>query len=363
MALTDVVAGWRWFQRPWIRRAVFAVLIAVAGILALFPQRYEANVKLAPQETSTAGLSAILSQLGGNYAALLGNHQPVEIDLTIGRSFEVQSTVARRAGLVKPGADRATVAKAVRDVDRQVIVRALRGNIIEIVTSSGDPGAALNLAAVYAKTMQDRLAELSRTQTTYKRGVLNQRMREASDRLARAEAAISRFRAQYQVIAPDEQLGAAVAQLSALRSQYQATQIELAKARRTNTEQSFPVRSLRTALAAIQAQIADAERQARSNNGLTASGIAPRAIQFEQLTRELRFAQALYDSYTRYLEGAAIENLTADFNMQIVEPPFLEPDRQLNMLPLALLAIIALIAVASEFYMFRPPPGRRPVVA
>lgn len=361
--MTDLAAGWRWFRNPWARRGVFGVLIVLTALLALFPQRYEANVKLAPQETSTAGLSAILSQLGGNYAALLGSQQPVEIDLTIGRSFEVQSTVAKRAGLVPPNAGRAELDGAIRELEKMVDVRALRGNIIEIVASGSDADATLKLVAVYAKAMQDRLAQLSRTQTTYKRGVLDERMREASGRLARAEGAISRFRAQNQVIAPDEQLSAAVAQLSALRSQYQATQIELAKARRTNTEQSFPIRSLRSALAAIQAQISSAERQARSNNGLTASGIAPRAIEFERLTRELRFAQSLYDSYTRYLEGAAIEELTANFNMQIVEPPFLEPNRQFNLLPLALLAIIALIATASEFYMFRPPPGRRSVAA
>lgn len=360
--MTDVVSGWRWFHRAWLRRAVFALLIIILVLMTLFPERYEANVKLAPQETSTAGLSAILSQLGGNYAALLGNHQPVEIDLSIGRSYDVQSVVARKMGFVRPNASRADIDTAVRKVSKMATVSALRGNVMEIVASGGDPDVTLNLASVYAGAMQGRLAELSRAQTTYKRSVLNERMHEATDRLARAEAAINHFRADNRIIAPEEQLGAAVGQLNALRARAQAVQIDLAQALRTNSEQSFTVRSLRTQLGAINVQIAAAGQQARSTNGLTASGIAPRELEFQRLNRELRFSQALYDSYTRYLEGAAIENLTADFNMQIIEPPYLEPSRQFNFVPLALLAVVALMAVATEFYMFRPPVSRRALV-
>lgn len=358
LALSDFAASWPWFRNARIRRTIFAAAILVLALLALFPTRYVANVKLAPQDTNTAGLSSILSQLGGNYAALLGNHQPVEIDLAIGRSFDVQRNVARDLAMID-GTDPRSTRAAVRKLEKKVDVRALRAGIIEVEVSDRDPDDALRIATAYARAMQHRLAELSREQTAYKRGVLNERMREATDRLARAEAAITRFRQNNQVISPETQLSDAVAQLSALRAQYQAVQVELAKARRFNSPQSFQVKSIETALGAIQGQIRQAEGRARGANGLTATGIAPKTLEYQRLDRELRFAQALYESYTRYLEGASVENLTADFNMQLIEPPFLEPDRKFNRMPMALLVVMLLLAFASEFYLFRPPLGRR----
>ena len=359
MALTDVVVGWRWFRHPWLRRAIFGGLIVLAAILAIFPPRYVANVKMAPQDTNTAGLNSILSQLGGNYSALLGNHQPVEIDLTIGRSFDVQSDVARKLGLVE-GPGQAALDRAVKALNRRVEVRALRAGIIEIEADGRDEDQTLRVAQVYARALQERLAQLSRDQTAFKRTVLNERMKEASERLSRAENAVNVFRQQNRIIQPEAQLSDAVATLSGLRAQYQSVQVDLAKALRFNAEGSYQVQSIRAALSALQRQIAAAEDQNRNQNGFTASGIAPRSIEFDRLNRELAFSRSLYEAYTRYLEGAAVEDLTADFNMQLIEPPFIEPGLHVNSLPFVVLVVLVLLAAASEFYWLRPPAGVRP---
>jgi tyrosine-protein kinase Etk/Wzc len=356
-AFVDIVANWNWFQRPWLRRFIFGLAIFVTLLLAIFPLKYVGNVKLAPQDTSTAGLSSVLSQLGGNYAALLGGHQPVEIDLAIGRSFDVQQDVARRTGLLH-GNDPAEVKRAVQEMEKRATVRALRAGILEIEVEGHDPDLTLRTAAAFASAMQDRLAALSRQQTAYKRRVLDERMQQATERLTRAEDAVTRFRQENKLIAPETQLSDAVAQQSRLRAQYQAVQVELAKAVRFAGEDSVQVKSIRTALGAIQAQVRDADLAARRGTGMSAAGIAPKALEFQRLNRELQFAQALYESYTRYLEGAAIENLTADFNMQIIEPAFLEPGVKFNAVPLALLVLLVLLAIGSEFFVFRPPPGR-----
>jgi uncharacterized protein involved in exopolysaccharide biosynthesis len=357
--MVDVVTRWEWFRRPWTRRGVFAVLLAVLALLSWFPRVYMGDVKLAPQDTSTAGLSAILTQLGGNYAALLGSHQPVEIDLTIGRSYDVHSEVARRLGMAKDG-DLSAMKSAVKKLQRTTSVRALRAGVIEIEVNGRDPVEVVKAAGVYARVMQDRLAELSRAQTDYKKHVLNDRMREATDRLARAEHAITAFRQRNQLVTPDSQMQDAVAQLTSLRGQYQTTQVELERTRKFNNDQSYVVKQLEATLAALQKQIDGAQDKVRSQSGLTASGLAPRALEYEQLQRDLKFAQALYDSYMRYLEGTAIENLTADFNIQIIEPPFLDTGLHVNIVPAILLIIVALVAFAAEFIYLRRPPGVAP---
>ena len=358
IAFTDIAARWSWFRNPWSRRTILGILILVAALFAVFPQRYVADVKMAPQDTNTAGLNSILSQLGGNYSALLGNHQPVEIDLAIGRSFEVQSDVAHALGLVE-GQGQAALDRAVRKLNQIVAVRALRAGIIEIEVDGHDESETLRIAQVYARAMQNRIAALSRDQTAFKRVVLNNRMKEAGERLSRAEGAVNAFRQQNQIIQPEAQLNDAVATLSSLRAQYQSIQVELAKSQRFYAEGSYQVQSIRTALNALQRQIAAAEGRTRNANGLTASGIAPRSVEFDRLNRELAFARSLYEAYTRYLEGAAIEDLTANFNMQIIEPAFIEPGLKVNTVPGILVVVLVLLAAASEFYWLRPPAGAR----
>ena len=356
ISLLDFVVLSRWFQDNRKRRATFGVLLAILLGLSVFPRVYQASVKLAPQESNTAGLSAILSQLGGNYAALLGRNQPVEVDLAVARSFEVKRDVVRRLGIdddKKPS----EVRRAILRLDDQVDVQAMRGNLIEISVRDRNADKAINVADVYADAMQQRLGELSREATTNKRRILNLRFTEAQDRLARAEGAVNSFRRANQLALPETQLTLAVDQLSTLQGQLQAKQVQLQTALQFGTPQNVRVQALQTELRALQDQVDAADRNVRTAGGLTAAGIAPKALQYERLNRELKFSQALYDSYTRYLEGAAIEDLTADYGVMQIEPPFLEPELQFNLIPLALLFVVLLLGLASEFIVMRPPPG------
>lgn len=356
ISLLDFVVLSRWFQDNWRRRAAFAVLLAILLVLSVFPRVYEASVKLAPQESNTAGLSAILSQLGGNYAALLGRSQPVEVDLAVARSFHVKRDVVRRLGI---GDDKkpSEVREAILRLDDRVDVRAMRGNLMEISVRDRDPDQAIAVASAYADAMQQRLAELSREATTNKRKILNQRFADAQDRLTRAENAVNSFRRINQLASPETQLTLATQQLSTLQGQLQAKQVQLQTALQFGTPQSVQVQALQAELRALQGQVDAADRNVRTAGGLTAAGIAPKALYFERLNRELKFSQALYDSYARYLEGAAIEDMTADYGVMQIEPPFLAPELQFNLIPLALLVVVILFGLVSEFIVMRPPPG------
>lgn len=355
-SLLDFVTRSRWFQRSGVRRLTFAVAILILAVLSLFPRPYAASVQLAPQESNTAGLSAILSQLGGNYAALMGRSQPVEVDLAIARSFDVKRAVVRSMGERAPEGS-ANLASAIRELEDRTKVQAMRGNLMEIVVRGHDADEVLAISRIYAAALQKRLAELSRESTTRKRAILTERFSEAQNRLTAAETAISVFRRENQLVEPESQLTQAVERLASLQGALQAKQVQLETTLQFNTPENPAARAIQAELRALQAQVDVADQQVRTRGGLTASGIAPKALEYERLNRELKFSQALYDSYTRYLEGAAIENLTAEYNVQLIEPPHISPDRQFNMLPLAGLALMVLLALTSEFIAMRPPPG------
>jgi uncharacterized protein involved in exopolysaccharide biosynthesis len=337
---------------------IFGVAAVALTVFTLFPRQYVATVDLAPQDTNTSGLSSVLSQLGGNYAALVGNHQPVEIDLTVGRSYQVARTVAKSMGMIESPTNE-SLASAILRIEKKVDIRALRGSIIEIEVRDTDPDFALKLTTVFANAMQQRLAQLSRGQTEYKRTVLNNRMAEATDRLSRAEAAMNAFRTKYQLPEPDVELGAAVSQLTGLQGELLAKQVALQTALRFNTEESMQVKSIRSDIATLESQLHQAQMQARIPVGLTATGIADISNQYSDLNRELHFSQALFESYSRYLEGAAIEELTSDFNMQEIQPPYVDPSYHFNLWALESLFGLIVFAAASELYMARPPLSRR----
>lgn len=355
VSLLDLVTEARWFRSNLLRRSIFAALIVIFAILSLFPRIYAAEITLAPQESNTAGLSAILQQLGGNYAALLGHTQPVEVDLAIARSYDVRKDVLRRLG-VRDDESTAEFRRALKKLEAQSEVQAMRGNLMHIEIRDRDPSRALFIARAYSQAMRERLAELSREATTNKRTILDQRFSEARDRLARAEAAVSEFRRANQIITPDTQLNLAVEQLANAQGQLKAKQVELEAALRFNTSENFEVQRIRAELTALQQQVNAAEQRVQAGGGLTAAGIAPIALRYQNLMRELKFSEALYDSYTRYLEGAAIEDLTAQYNLQEIEPPFVDPDTHFNEVPLALLIVLVLLALAAEFIVIGPPP-------
>lgn len=362
VSVVDVVASWSWFRRAAVRRTIFAALIIVLALLCVFPRLYVATVKLSPQQGNAAGLSQVLNQFGGTYTAMLGSALALEIDVAIGRSFDVKRDVVSRLGLADVR-DRAATGRAVLRLEKMTDVQALRGNVLEVTAENRDRERALATATAYSQVMQRRLANLSREQTAYKNQVLTDRMREVGARLARAEAAVSNFRRRNQLFDPETQLAAAIAQISALRSQLVAKEVDLQTVLRFNSEESFPVKAARAAVASLRKQLAEAEARARSNDNASAASIAPRALEFDRLNRDLNFARTLFESYTRYVEGAVIEDLSADFNMQVIEGPFIEPGWQFNKLPLALLALVVLLALASEFFLLKPPVGIRPVPA
>ena len=234
--------------------------------------------------------------------------------------------------------------------------RSLRGGIVLIDMESTDPELAKDIVGAFADATQNRLAEISRTQTAYKRKILEQLVNDASNQLSLAQSRYDSFRLRNRTPNPVASVEAVSQSIPQLEAAIKAKQVDLAAARQLYTDDNNTVRQLGAELAALQQQLA----QVRATNP-SADASVGRAVsassQLFKLERDLGIARALYDSYLRYLQGTAVEDLTSTANIRILEPAFVDTERQVYWPAMALALALFLSWAAIEFYRLRPPPG------
>jgi capsule polysaccharide export protein KpsE/RkpR len=344
--------------RPGRRRAIIAVLVLICVLLALFPQRYRSAVTLAPSDPSALGLSGTLSQLGAA-SSVFGNQAAVEITVRVAKSVFVRDQVIDKLGLVKNHRF-ANKLEAERFLDREVEVRSLRGGLVQIETKQRDPAFAESLMRTVSDATRQRLAVINRQQTGYKRHVLEQLVAEAGERRDRAQSAYDTFRLQTRYSDPRAAIDAIGDRIPALQSAIKAKEVQLNAARQFATDDNMSVKQIAAEIDALRRQLT--QQQALDPDKENSVGrVVEQSTISKKLERELLISQSLYESYTKYLQGTAVEDLTSNANLRLIEPAFIDTSRQIN-LPFALAAIIIiLLGGAIEIYGFRPPLEARAV--
>lgn len=357
----SVVMDSRWLRTPWRRRLTFAALAIILAVFCVWPRYYLAEAELLPED-SGGGLSAVLAQQAGgailNLGALTGNKQSIEADLTIARSHAV--LVKAQDKLRRQFPKRFGDARADEvTLKRRMGIVAIRGSIVQITVHDPDPMFAKALVSAVASAIQDRLADISIEQALQKRAVAENRLKDASARLYNAQQALAQFRLANRLPAPEVQLGAAVSGLSSLEAQLQAKQVELTGLQQVATPDSLRVKVAESELEDLQRQIAKAQGSATAPGTPTLAELSTTNAAYNNLYRDEKAADLLYQVYTRYLEEVNIDELSAYENLDVIEPGYVIPNRQYNLLPEALLALVLLMAVTAEIYVLRPPVGRR----
>lgn len=338
--------------RPGRRRAIIVVLVLLCLLLALFPQRYRSAVTLAPSDPSSLGLSGTLSQLGAA-SSVFGNQAAVEITVRVAHSVLVRDQVIDKLGLVKHHRFGSKI-EAERFLDRAVEIRSLRGGLVQIETKHRDAAFAESLMKAVAEATQQRLAVINRQQTGYKRHVLEQLVAEAGNRLDQAQSAYDKFRLQTRYSDPSAAINAIGDRIPALQSAIKAKEVQLNAARQFATDNNMSVMQIMAELDALRQQLV--QQQALNPAEENSVGrVVEQSTIGKKLERELLISRTLYESYTRYLQGTAVEDLTSNANIRLIEPAFVDTSRQINLPFLLLGLLILLFGGAIEFYGLRPP--------
>ncbi|WP_129793991.1 capsule biosynthesis protein [Sphingosinicella sp. CPCC 101087] len=336
------------------RRILYGLLGAMLAVLCLFPQPYVARSKVLPQDPGSLGLST-MGGLGGGlqgFAALLGGgRQPIDMYLAIARSAEVSDAVIERLGLARPEAY-GSPRNARLALSRRVDVHSLTGGLIEVETRSHDPEEAQALTRAYSEAISDRIVLLGQERTARKRGIVEQRFAEASERVARSEAALDAFRRRNNLAAPEVQLGTEISLRAGLQAQLQAKRVELRTLSGFLGPENPRLLAVQSEIASLQSQIARASVPGRDASGPNVAGLSGISSDYLNLYRDYRFAQALYEVYARANEEVAVEALAGETasDVQVIEAARLDADRKVNIPAVGALALLLLLAAFTEIY-------------
>jgi uncharacterized protein involved in exopolysaccharide biosynthesis len=337
------------------RRTIVAVMVLILAVLCVWPRRYTARADLMVND-SGGSLSSLLDGGGGllSLGGLLGGHQSIESDLTIARSEIVLADVLRGLrgkGLMRHGDS----ADAEIKLRHKAHLEAVRGNILRITVADHDPNVAKAIVTQYVAAIRDRLSTLNLEQAAQKRGIAENRLRASTVALASAQAALDQFRSENKLAAPETQLGAAVALMTELQARLHAAQTQLQLLQHFATPDNVQVQAARTSVEALQGQIAAARAGQNGGPGPSVGGMTPKITQYENLFRDERFADAEYQIYQKYLATVTVEELSSIINMDVIEPPYVDPARQYNPQALGALALLAFLAVLAEVYAAQHP--------
>lgn len=338
-------ARWRW--------RIYGVLALVLAVLCIVPRPYEARAKIVPQDPSSVGLgstmNALSGQLGGLGALLGGAKQPIDLYLSIARGREVTDAVIARLKLTEEygSAHRAQLALA-----KKVDIHSLTGGVIEIEARTHDADEAQALTQAHVAAITQRLNVLGRERVDRKQRIVRQRFAEASERVAKAESALDEFRRRNRLAEPEAQLGAELSLRAGLQAQLQAKQVELQTLRQFQGPDNPQLRAVESEVAALRAQIAISADPVSGAAGPNVAGLSAVTSEYLNRYRDYRFAQALFEVYSRASEEVAVEALTAETaaDAQVIEAARVDADRKLNIPAVALLALVIALALFTEVY-------------
>lgn len=344
-------------QDPLWRRTGYLVLLIVFALLAIFPRPFVARAKLLPQDSNSAGLGQIVNSLGGQLSTfanlLTGGRPPNDLYLIIGRSDTVTKEVIGTLKLVGPSGPYSNDRDAKLALKKDVDVHLLLGGVVEVESTTTDPDRSMALTQAYTDAISRQISELTRQTTKRKAAIVQQRYREAGLRVTETEHALDAFRKVNRLASPELQLGAQLSLRTQLQAQLQAKQVALQAERQTAGPENPALATLSAQIATLRGQLADTERPGTGEGGPNIAGLSDISSQYLNLFRDYKFAQALYDVYLRATEQVAVESLVAESAsfIQLVEPANIDPQRHYNVWAVAMLALVVLAALFTEFYV------------
>jgi len=289
----------------------FGAAVITALITLMMPNIYTAKAMIIPSDDDKGGMGALMSQLGG-LASLAGG--------TVGAKTtgELYVTMLKSETVKDPIIDRFKLMDAYKTKYRTDVYQAMdtkttvalgkKDGVITILVDDKDPKRAAELANAYVEELGILAAGLNMTGAGKNRAFLEKRIAEARADLSRAEDALKEFQLKNKAISVTDQAQATIAGIAQLRAQLAAQEVQLATLQRQFTDSSQEVKTAKTTVANLRAQIAGLEgKGGGSSSSIPNIGSVPRLGQeYLRLMREFKIQEAVVEMLSKQYEAVKV---------------------------------------------------------
>lgn len=339
-----VIARNKWF----VLRTTFAIAVIVATVSCLLPPEYQATTTILPPQENDSATGALLRQIGGSAANLLGGKDlglksPNDIYVAMLGSSRVADELIDRFGLMQKfkAKHRADAQKALSESSD--IVSSKEGLIV-IKVIDKDPKLAADLANGYVSVLRQVTSELGTEAATLRRQYFEQQMARVKIDLATSEEGLRQMQETSGFVNPELQAKMAIGSFAEMRAQVAAKEVQLQAMTKFATSQNpeyqltlQELNALRQQLAIVEAK----ENRGKGDIGVSTGKISGAALEYARRYREVKYNEMLFDLIARQYEVAKLDQSKASLVIQqldVAKPPErkIGPRRSLNTLIAAL---------------------------
>jgi len=331
MSLREVLSIF--LKRKWmiLGMAMAGAIAAAAGALRI-PNSFTATAVIMPPQQAQSSASALLGQLGPIAAMAgrdMGLRSPADLYVGLLGSRTIADHLIERFGLK-------AVYRTRTDTDTRAKLRSRvrfstgRDTLIHIDVDDNDANRAATLANRFCSELNEQNRKFAITEATQRRQFLEQRLGEAKDGLAAAEASMKQLEVRTGVVQLDAQTSVAIGTAAQLKAQLTAGEVALERLKMGATDQNPEVLSVQAELDALRAQLRKARSSAQPGDDgplISSSKLPETGLEYIRRLRDLKYNEFLYELLSKQYEAARIDESKAAPALQIVDAA-VPPDKK-----------------------------------
>lgn len=354
----------------WRRLIAFntaAVTILAVIISIVLPKRYVATATLLPpvEQPEILGISSVLGGgLGGmaSLAGLPGIASPSDVFGKILSSRRVMEGVIEKCNLMDEyGVE--SMEEALAELRGATSVRISAEGIITISIDSETRVLAADVANSYVDELDRFNREVNMTRGKRNRIFIEERLEKVKEDLNAAEESLRVFQQRHRTVSLDDEVRAAIEAAGNLKADVIAREVQLGLLREYATEESAPVKRLRSEIAQLSRQLKQIEYGVNPKGPDTKFGagfsvpfakLPAVGLELARLTREAKIQETVFELLTQQYEQAKIMEARDTPTVQVLDravPPERKSFPQRKKLVMVGFILSLVVGVGLSFFL------------
>lgn len=321
----DMAVGLNIVAKSWrliLSITVLAAIISIIVVLFVLPEKYRSTARLLPLQQDM-GLMGMMGALSGGLAGIAGDllGKGTTSDLYVGilKCEAIKDRIIDRFNLINVYEEKYRLDTYKKLDDNLDIQAGKKDGIISITVEDKDPKRAAAMANAFVEELEKITIKMNVEGASKNKEFLDQRLVKAKVDLTAAEDALKAFQLRNKLLEVTEQTKASIEGIAQLRAQLASQEVQLATLRRTMTDDSQEVKSMKALIENLRGQITKMEGSG-VGGALPNIGRVPQLGQeYLRLMRQFKIQEAIFEALTKQHEMAKFSESKEISSIQVIQ--------------------------------------------